>query len=86
MNPAQTIVDILRIHASRNPDRLIYQFLKDGEIISSTLTCGEILQKATAVADQLHFHGINRGERALLVYPSGPEFVISLIILWKTWH
>ncbi|MCH1502066.1 MAG: fatty acyl-AMP ligase [Verrucomicrobiales bacterium] len=79
MNPAQTIVDILRIHASRNPDRLIYQFLKDGEIISSTLTCGEILQKATAVADQLHFHGINRGERALLVYPSGPEFVISLL-------
>ncbi|NEQ18044.1 MAG: fatty acyl-AMP ligase [Moorea sp. SIO3E2] len=54
------------------PNQLAYIFLQNGETPSGSLTYGELDRQATAIASHLQSMP---GERALLLYPSGLEFI-----------
>src|SRR5271167_4581653 len=69
-----TLVEVLRWRALHQPDRLAYAFLLDGETEEVRLTYAELDHRARAIAAQLQGLGVH-GERALLVYPPGLEFV-----------
>nr|VFJ98981.1 MAG: Acyl-CoA synthetase (AMP-forming)/AMP-acid ligase II [Candidatus Kentron sp. H]VFJ99212.1 MAG: Acyl-CoA synthetase (AMP-forming)/AMP-acid ligase II [Candidatus Kentron sp. H]VFK03864.1 MAG: Acyl-CoA synthetase (AMP-forming)/AMP-acid ligase II [Candidatus Kentron sp. H] len=77
-NPAQfgTLVDLLRHRAINRPDKIAYTFLKDGETEEGSLTYAQLDEKARAIAARLQ-EIIASGERALLLYPSGLEFIAA---------
>lgn len=73
-----TLVNLLRDRAQEMPDVTVYSFLPDGETVGSSLTYGELDQRARAIAAQLQQLGA-QGERALLIYPWGAslEFIAA---------
>ncbi len=73
---AATLTDLLRWRAARFPDGG-YTFLPRGEEEGARLTWGDLDRRARAVA--AHLGSILRpGERALLAFPPGLEFIVGL--------
>lgn len=70
----RTLVDLLRCQADGQPDKLVYGFLADGEVETQRLTYAELDRDARAIAVDLQDRGL-AGERALLLYPSGLDFI-----------
>ncbi len=70
--------DILAERANRSPERRAYLFLDDGEREGAALTDRELDQRARAIAARLQERGL-AGERALLLYPPGLEFVAAFL-------
>ena len=70
----KTLVELLRWRADFQPERGALRFHADGEQESARLTYGEIDRRARATAARLADLGVT-GERVLLVYPPGLEFV-----------
>jgi acyl-CoA synthetase (AMP-forming)/AMP-acid ligase II len=77
-NCSKLIVDILRNRALYQPKQLAFTFLLDGETESSSITYQELDLKARAIAAHLQSN-IPMGERALLLYPSGLEFIAAFL-------
>ncbi|GAB3529765.1 amino acid adenylation domain-containing protein [Phytohabitans suffuscus] len=71
-----TVVALLRWRAEHQPDRLAYRFLRDGERDEATLTYAELDRAARAVSARLVDLGA-RGERAILLYPPGLEYITA---------
>lgn len=69
-----TLSDILSQWATYQPNKAACIFLRDGEEESAKLTYGELERKAKAIAHRLK---PMRGERALLLYPSGLDFITA---------
>ncbi|MBU2651612.1 MAG: fatty acyl-AMP ligase, partial [Bacteroidetes bacterium] len=72
-----SITDILKYRAEQTPEQTAYIFLKDGEDDEEKLTYAELYGSAMHIAGELIKAGA-RGERALMLYPPGLEFVTAL--------
>ena len=70
----RNFVDLLQDHADRFPMRVAYTYLRDGEDDGSNLTYGTLCD-GSPIAGELARRGRARNERALLIYPSGLEFI-----------
>jgi acyl-CoA synthetase (AMP-forming)/AMP-acid ligase II len=68
---------LLRRRAARSPDRCAFTFLADGEGREQVWTYARLDHRARAIAARLAQLGAG-GQRVLLVYPSGPEFLAGL--------
>ena len=66
------IIEILEKHTLSQPNKTAYIFLGNGEKETDVLTYSELAQKAKTIASYLKDY---QGERALLLYPSGLEFI-----------
>jgi acyl-CoA synthetase (AMP-forming)/AMP-acid ligase II/acyl carrier protein len=75
MNPS-TLVEILRWRALHQTDQIAYTFLLNGEKEGPHLTYGELDRRARAIAALLQSYGA-RGERVLLLYQPGLEFITA---------
>jgi myxalamid-type polyketide synthase MxaB len=71
-----TFVDILNHRALQQAEQTAYIFLANGETETARLTYQQLDQKAKALAAQLQLQ-MSPGDRALLLYPSGEEFIIA---------
>ncbi|HEY9797281.1 MAG TPA: MupA/Atu3671 family FMN-dependent luciferase-like monooxygenase [Leptolyngbyaceae cyanobacterium] len=71
-----TLVDILRGRTLHQPDQKAFTFLLDGETEEVSLTYRELDLQARAIATSLQNLGAS-GERALLIYPPGFEFIAA---------
>ena len=76
-----TLVEVLTAGAHAHPEQRLYTFLGDGEAEADTLTWGELQQRARRIATFLRQaqgrgHGID-GERVVLFYPPGLEFITA---------
>lgn len=71
-----TLVELLQWRTLWHPDQSAYTFLSDGETIARSLTYAELDCQARAIAVLLQQYQA-RGERALLLYPPGLEFIVS---------
>ena len=69
-----TLVELLRGRAQRQPDLGLYAYLADGETEAGSLTLGGLDRKARAIGALLQSYAAS-GERALLLYPAGLEFI-----------
>ncbi len=76
--PVSTLVEVLRRRATAQADKLAYRFLVDGENEGASITYAELDRRARAVGALLAAQGA-AGERALLLYPSGLEFIVSFL-------
>jgi len=71
-----SVVALLRRRAEEQPERVAYVFLKDGTIPDVTLTWADVDRQARSVAGALQEQA-SEGDRALLLYPAGLDFVIA---------
>lgn len=76
VQPQETLVDLLRFRAQQQPERRAYTFLEDGESEGGSLTYAALDRRARAIAAMLQSQGA-AGERVLLVFDSGLDFVAA---------
>jgi acyl-CoA synthetase (AMP-forming)/AMP-acid ligase II len=69
-----SLVELLRERALQRPEQRLYTYLVDGEIEGANLTLGALDRQARAIGALLQSYGAG-GERALLLYPAGLEFI-----------
>ncbi len=74
--PETTLVDRLRYWRSAKPDATVYEYLGDGVNVSETITFSQLDERVRACAARLISMGF-RGQRALLMYPSGMDFIVA---------
>ncbi|HJT35591.1 MAG TPA: amino acid adenylation domain-containing protein [Pirellulales bacterium] len=74
---ARTLPEVLAWRARRQPNDLAFTFLTDGEMQEERLTYAELDRRARAVAAALASKGA-AGERALLVYDAGLDYIVAL--------
>ena len=75
--PTTDLVERLRYWAESTPNDMAYAFLADGEQTEVAWTYAELDARARAIAVRLQALGL-AGERALLLYPPGLDFVAGL--------
>lgn len=73
-----TLVELLSYRAQNQLEQKAYTFLQDGETEEVSLTYQELDQKARAIASHLQSLEAS-GERALLLYPPGLEFITAFL-------
>jgi len=73
---ARTLVELLGERAQREPELRMYTYLSDGETEAASLTLGQLERRARTIAALLQSAGAG-GERALLLYPAGLEFIAA---------
>jgi len=81
MEPAEncpTLFHVLRWRAEHQPHRRAYTYLRDGEEDAADITYGELDRRARAIAAALQQRA-RPGDRALLLYPSGLEFIAAFL-------
>jgi len=71
-----TLVELLRHRALHQGDDLGFRFLTDGERLAIEWTYADVDRKARAIAAALQSMQME-GERALLLYPAGLDFVAA---------
>lgn len=71
-----TLVELLNYRAKQQSNQIAFTFLQNGEIEADRLTYHLLDQKARAIAARLQ-EVAKPGDRALLVYPSGLEFITA---------
>ncbi|MGK7956650.1 MAG: AMP-binding protein [Crocosphaera sp.] len=70
------LIDLLQETAIKQPDKIAYTFLEDGKTEAQQLTYKKLEQRAKAIA--AHLQSLDSyGERALLLYPAGLEFLCA---------
>ncbi len=72
-----TLVELLRHRTNQAPQRIVLTFLADADTIKATLSYAQLDHKARAIAATLQSRGLT-GQRALLVYPPGLDYVAAL--------
>jgi len=73
---SSTLVDLLRSRSLQQPQNRAYSFLIDGEVEGPQLTYRELDCQARVIGAWLQQHR-TQGERALLLYPPGLEFIAA---------
>lgn len=71
-----TIIDALTHWAAAQPDKTVYRFLPDGEGKPDVVTYAQLLQRVQSIASELQQW---RGERALMLFHSGVEFLEAFL-------
>lgn len=71
-----TFVDVLEHRTQQNPDQQLYTFIQSGDREVDQLSVAQLHHQAQAIAAQLQSLGAS-GERALLLYPPGLEFIAA---------
>lgn len=69
-------IDLLRRRAGLQPDQIAYRFLLNGENEEMSITYAELDRRARAIGALLQSMRL-QGERALLIYPPGLEYIAA---------
>jgi len=70
-----TLADVLQRRAREHPERTAYIFLHDGEVEADRRTYAGLDARASAIAARLLARGAEPGDRALLLFPPGLDFI-----------
>ena len=73
---AATLVDLLHHRASSRPDRVVYNFLMDGETEEVSLTYEQLEREAKAIAAYLQSFTVPQ-DRVLLLFPAGLDYITA---------
>src|SRR5271156_2025052 len=76
---SSTIVDVLRRREREQGSQNAYTYLVDGETEELHLTYEALDGKARSLAAMLQRRGVTAGERVLLLYPPGLDYVAAFL-------
>ncbi len=71
-----TILGVLAYWAEKQPEKVLYRFLANGEEETDTINYKSFYEKQLALANLLSQKG-KKGDRVLLLYPTGIEYIIA---------
>lgn len=74
----ETLVALLEGRARVEPEKTAYIYLRDGRLEDARINYAQLSRRAQALAAALQTDGVTSGERALLLFPAGIEFLIAL--------
>ncbi len=75
----QTLVELLSRRAQEEPHRVAFRFLHERDSAGvAEITCAALEEKARAIAAHLQAMGAGPGERVLLLFPPGLDFIAAL--------
>ena len=83
--PSQSLLDRLSENASRQPSKIATTFLgpgPDGGRVETSLTYSDLVRRTESLARHLLSPtgvGLSRGDRVVLVYPPGAEFISAFL-------
>lgn len=70
------ILDVLRAHAQRHPEKLLFAFLDESGRVQESYAYGSFLERVGAIAYHIaHISHLRAGDRVLLAYPPGLEMI-----------
>ena len=72
-----TLVDLIGRRAAEQPDRTAYRYLEDGDSREQQFSYREFDARVRAIAGRLQQEGIAQGDRVLLLYPSGLDYIAA---------
>jgi acyl-CoA synthetase (AMP-forming)/AMP-acid ligase II len=75
----ESLVAVLRRQTALFGDKVAVRFVEGSGGEEGSLTYAELMSRALAIAAELQSR-VGRGERALLVFPSGLEFVEAFLV------
>lgn len=73
------ILDLFAATLERDPDRALFTFVDGRGQDYAAYSADALVRRAAGVREQLDGLGWAPGERAILVYPPGPDFVVALV-------
>jgi len=73
-----SLAELLDHRAGAQPELEIYRFVQDGDHVIARLTCRELAARVHRLAGVLAGAGLV-GERALLLYPPGIDFIVAFL-------
>lgn len=76
-----TLVELLHRRAMQQPEQRAYTFLNDGEAEEACLTYGKLDLQARTIGSLLQKYALT-GERALLLYAPGLEFISAFLVAY----
>lgn len=71
----RTFVEALERRAVESTDRVAFTYLEDGETETHHVTYGALHARALSIAHAMLAAGVRPGDRALLVFPPGIDFI-----------
>ncbi|MBN8962466.1 MAG: AMP-binding protein [Rhizobiales bacterium] len=74
-----TLADILVARAAKHPERIAYGQVTGVDLDARTMTYGELLREVRSKCASFAALGAQGGERAVLLYPSGVDFITSFL-------
>ena len=72
-----SLVSMLRHRALHQENCRAYTFLADGKTETAALTYGQLDRRARAIAAALADRGTSPGDRVILLYPPGLDFITA---------
>ncbi len=72
-----TILDVLEARAARQPESMALAYLSDSGRVEARLSYGGLAARAFALAGTLAERGARPGDRAILVFPPGLDFLVG---------
>ncbi|MDP2313674.1 MAG: AMP-binding protein, partial [Pseudomonadota bacterium] len=79
LSPTDSVIPRFHALVEATPDRPFLTFVGDDGREEARLTPRGLSERATRVAGALHAAGLSRGDRVVLAYPPGLEFVVGLL-------
>ncbi len=76
MNQASNLIELVEQQSQRYNDKVVYQFLKDGETLDQSLTFKELETQVKHLAAHIQANS-QSGDRALLLYPSCLDYIVA---------
>ncbi|MBR7839195.1 fatty acyl-AMP ligase [Actinospica durhamensis] len=76
---ATGILDLFAANLARDPDQALFTFVDGAGADHAAYTAPALTRRAAGVRDLLDGLGWRPGDRAVLVYPPGPDFVVALV-------
>ena len=73
-----SMVEILAAHVASRPDARAFVFLSERGGVESELTFAALFARAHALAGEMLDRGGRPGDRALMVFPPGLDFIVAL--------
>jgi acyl-CoA synthetase (AMP-forming)/AMP-acid ligase II len=73
----RSLVDMLRYRSLRQGNHRAYTFLADGETENAALTYAQLDRRARVIAAELSDRGAQPGDRVILLYPPGLDFITA---------
>ena len=77
--PTKTLVEVLRSRAEQEPGRIAFDFRDRGTSEPEVLAYSELDRRARSVAAWLQASGTKPGDRVLLLYPPGLDYISAFL-------
>jgi long-subunit acyl-CoA synthetase (AMP-forming) len=80
-NDSSTLIHVLKHNVSSYPDHVLLRWVNDKCEVTDSLTYKQLWHRSAATAELLLKNRVKKGERVMIAYPFGLEFLVGVSIM-----